>query len=283
MMRKKTLLIDEYPLLVLPSLAVIVGLNEAIALQQLHYWLENPKGSVEVEGERWTFNTYEEWQEQNFPFWSVRTVQRVFQSLEKMNLVISKQLPNYDRKKYYRIHYANLALWSVPDRHHPLRQDGIIEDDKEAPSTLEETTEETTKREDGLDFENMTVSQAKKLPTLKMYSNATNFWPGDLLWETIHNTIIEHSLTEERIRAAAVAWVGRSYKIGNVQGILEWAVGGVPANGKAAQPEQRPAVNEVVVDRTKKAFEDKWNFNPAPPPASLTKPVLKQPERRLRR
>ena len=33
------LLIDEPPLMVLPSLAAVIGLNEAIMLQQIHYWL----------------------------------------------------------------------------------------------------------------------------------------------------------------------------------------------------------------------------------------------------
>ena len=34
-----SLLISEPPLQVLPSLAVKIGLNEAIVLQQIHYWL----------------------------------------------------------------------------------------------------------------------------------------------------------------------------------------------------------------------------------------------------
>ena len=34
------LLIEEPPLQVLPSLALAVGLNEAIILQQMHYWLK---------------------------------------------------------------------------------------------------------------------------------------------------------------------------------------------------------------------------------------------------
>ena len=32
------LLINEHPLQVLPSLATKIGLNEAIVLQQIHYW-----------------------------------------------------------------------------------------------------------------------------------------------------------------------------------------------------------------------------------------------------
>ena len=34
------LLIDDYPILVLPKLATEIGLNEAIVLQQIHYWLK---------------------------------------------------------------------------------------------------------------------------------------------------------------------------------------------------------------------------------------------------
>lgn len=145
-MTKKNLLIDEYPLLVLPSLATAIGLNEAIALQQLHYWLGNPKGGVEIDGERWTYNTYEEWQEDNFPFWSVRTVQRVFLNLEELGLIISKQEASYDRKKYYRVHYANLARWNTPNPDIASGQDGTMDDDKVAYSIkgITETTPETT-------------------------------------------------------------------------------------------------------------------------------------------
>ncbi|HDE3362621.1 TPA: DnaD domain protein, partial [Staphylococcus aureus] len=37
------LLIDDYPIQVLPKLAELIGLNEAIVLQQIHYWLNNSK------------------------------------------------------------------------------------------------------------------------------------------------------------------------------------------------------------------------------------------------
>lgn len=142
-MRKKNLIIDEYPLLVLPSLATSIGLNEAIALQQLHYWLENPKGGIEMDGFRWVYNTYENWQKDNFPFWSVRTVQRVFTNLEDLELVISKQQANYDRKKYYRVHYDNLASWNETNCRNAEFQDGGMQDAKVA-SSLTETTSETT-------------------------------------------------------------------------------------------------------------------------------------------
>lgn len=37
------LLINEQPLLVLPSLACEIGLNEALMLQQIHYWMNTSK------------------------------------------------------------------------------------------------------------------------------------------------------------------------------------------------------------------------------------------------
>jgi len=80
------LLFDEHPLVILPRLAVLIGLNEAIVLQQLHYWLSGDKfgktyGEVH-DGRRWVYNTYEQWQEQ-FPFWSMMTVRRTLTSLRK--------------------------------------------------------------------------------------------------------------------------------------------------------------------------------------------------------
>lgn len=111
-MKTSSLLINEPPLLVLPSLAKAIGLNEAIITQQLHYWLENQKAGVERDGFKWVFNTYDEWQE-NFPFWSVSTIKRVFLELEEKQVVISAQLDakSRDMRKYYRLNYE--LLWTM--------------------------------------------------------------------------------------------------------------------------------------------------------------------------
>lgn len=108
---KSHLLIQEPPLQVLPSLAKAIGLGEAIILQQLHYWINNPKvEGREHDGRKWIFNTYEEWQE-NFPFWSVQQIQRLFLNLEKGGLVISEKLDakKHDQRKFYRLDYDNLC------------------------------------------------------------------------------------------------------------------------------------------------------------------------------
>jgi hypothetical protein len=134
------------------------------------------------------------------------------------------------------------------------------------------------------DFKNMTVGEARKFPTIKLYMDATEQFPGSVLWETVHKTITENNLTLERLRAAAVAWIGRGYRPENVQGILEWAVNGIPANGKSVgSSDQKPAINEAAVERTKQYNEDRWNFKPAPPPPDLVRPIIKTPERKPRR
>lgn len=112
-MKKSHLLINEQSLQVLPSLATALGLEEAIVIQQLHYWLNNPKndGRIDDHGNKWIYNTYEEWQEGNFPFWSVDKIQRIFLSLKKQGVIIIRQLDakRRDMRNFYRIDYDKLC------------------------------------------------------------------------------------------------------------------------------------------------------------------------------
>jgi hypothetical protein len=126
------------------------------------------------------------------------------------------------------------------------------------------------------DFKNMTVGEARKVPTLKLYIDATEQFPSSVLWETVHNTITEKALTFEQLRSAAVAWIGKGYRPENVTGILEWAVNGIPVNGNGSKSpqDQKPAINENAIERTRAMADDKWNFRPAPPPA--VRPAIKQ-------
>lgn len=106
------LLIPSEPLQVLPQLAKSIGLNEAIFLQQLHYWLRTSKN--EHDGRKWVYNTFEQWQEQ-FPFWSLRTMQRIAASLVKRKLLIVHKFnaSNWDQKNWYSIDYEVLSLINV--------------------------------------------------------------------------------------------------------------------------------------------------------------------------
>ncbi|MGS6422161.1 conserved phage C-terminal domain-containing protein, partial [Enterobacter hormaechei] len=64
-----SLLMPSRPIVSNPDLAYRIGLNEAIALQQVNYWLKETTSGLERDGVRWIYNTNEQWVEQ-FPFWS---------------------------------------------------------------------------------------------------------------------------------------------------------------------------------------------------------------------
>lgn len=110
-------LLDEPPLIVLPSLAKLIGLNEAIFLQQINYWIkknEREKRNFK-EGRYWTYNTFEEWQKDTFPFWSTRTIKRVVTSLKSSGLLLSDNElgdDKWDRTNWYTIDYERLNVLS---------------------------------------------------------------------------------------------------------------------------------------------------------------------------
>lgn len=94
------------------KLAKAIGLNEAIVLNQLHYWIEKNRRANHNfhDGKYWVYNSYEDWQNNDFEYWSIDTIKRTFTKLEKMGLVISgnyNKLP-MDRTKWYTIDYENL-------------------------------------------------------------------------------------------------------------------------------------------------------------------------------
>lgn len=146
-------LLDDKPLIVLPSLAVVVGLNEAILLQQLHYWLQ--ESNHVRDGHKWVYNTYEDWQKQ-FPFWSVKTIKRIVTRLENEKIIISGNYNQMkiDRTKWYRIDYEKLEELTTqnngicPDHRDNLtRRKGQLDPmdrDNLTPPITREYTENTT-------------------------------------------------------------------------------------------------------------------------------------------
>jgi hypothetical protein len=107
------LLINEPPLQVLPSLAVKVGLNGAIFLQQVHYWISQPRAQ-ERDGRFWVYNSLPQWREQ-FPFWSEDTIQRTIAGLEQRGVLLSGNYNErgFDKTKWYTIDYEALDALEV--------------------------------------------------------------------------------------------------------------------------------------------------------------------------
>lgn len=133
------LLINEYPLQVLPSLAKAIGLNEAIILQQIHYWLRHAK--VEHDGKMWIYKTIDKWHEQDFCFWSKDTIKRAIASLKKQELLLVEQLANnsFDRVNHYTIDYDVLAKIDINHHEKPVVVDkGILHQSDSANCTNHE-------------------------------------------------------------------------------------------------------------------------------------------------
>ena len=102
------LLINEPPLQVLPSLAKAIGnINEAIILQQIQYWLKNPKsGRYDSNGRKYIRDTTSEWNIQ-FPWLTERSIKTRLKSLKDKGLILTANLnkSSYDRTNWYSIDY----------------------------------------------------------------------------------------------------------------------------------------------------------------------------------
>lgn len=111
---KCKLLLNKEPLVVNKLAAKILGLNEAIVVQQIHYWLEiNRKAKInQYDGRTWTFNTYEKWQNENFNFWSTITLKRIFKKLFDSGILLKG---NYNVKKYDRTLWVSLDYDKLDD------------------------------------------------------------------------------------------------------------------------------------------------------------------------
>ncbi len=157
------LLIPDHPLQVLPRLAVKIGLNEALILQQVHYWINNPLNQNVKDGRVWVYNTYDQWKEQ-FPFWCKNTIISTIYSLENQKLLISREFNKLkrNRTKWYTIDYEvinNLEIGSakienthLPKSGSPIYQNLVDPSTKiqyihlpdSGRCTITETTSETT-------------------------------------------------------------------------------------------------------------------------------------------
>lgn len=115
------LLFDEQPIVIDRVIAKIIGLNEAIIIQQVHYWLKNNEaihrsGKSKInhfhDGRFWTFNSVQEWHENEFSFWSVDTVKRTLAKLVKMGIFITGNYnaKKWDRTLWYSIDYDKLNV-----------------------------------------------------------------------------------------------------------------------------------------------------------------------------
>ena len=88
-----------------------IGLNGAIVIQAIHYWISLYKSRGKEQnfrdGRYWHYNTFPEWNRDYFPFWSLKTVKSVFYNLEHLGVLLSGAY-GAGRKKWYTIDYDKL-------------------------------------------------------------------------------------------------------------------------------------------------------------------------------
>lgn len=194
------LLINESPLQVLPSLAVALGnINEAIILQQIQYWLKNPKsGRLGDDGRKYIRDTVSEWNIQ-FPWLTERAIKTRLKSLKDKKIILTANLNKlkYDRTNWYSIDYDALnklmqmhseetSPWKGKKLHYQKGRNFTIESEETSqpiPKTSSKTSSETsTKKDKGtvqdteppipykeiIDYLNQKTGQGLK-PTTKLY------------------------------------------------------------------------------------------------------------------
>ena len=108
--RSTKLLLDEYPLILLPTAACVFGDRAALFLQQVHYWCKLYERDHKLRhyhaGRWWVWNSLDGWLT-NFPFWSTRTIERIIGRLQSQDLILidNYNLMGYDRTRWYTPHY----------------------------------------------------------------------------------------------------------------------------------------------------------------------------------
>lgn len=101
---------DQDVLLFSPKLAERIGLNEAIVLQQIHYWITRETGGINHDGRKWIYNTLTQWRAQ-LPFMSESTIKRSMNTLKDLGFIDVQQLSTdgRDRTNYYTINQDKVS------------------------------------------------------------------------------------------------------------------------------------------------------------------------------
>lgn len=257
---QSSLLIDEPPMLMLPSLAkVLKSADKAIIVQQIHYWLQIKRKAKDTrsfkEGRWWVYNSFREWNKQ-FIWISERTIQRHFKDLVDQGIIIVGNFnnQNYDRTNWYTISYERLNELTMTDcRNHydglsyPSRQVDVMDNDNLSGESRQVVRGITTDCRD----------QYHRLPetTSKTISKTSSSSAYSINSEYIHSDTTASSLSADDD--------GRTQ---SGQSLIQPA-----ATASPAQPQQQPAVQPQRPQR--QAQPSGWT-EPADPsgPDSLADP-----------
>lgn len=120
----------EKPVSFSPTLARVFGIEAAIFLQWLHYFMvvKSLQERPTHDGRMWVYNSYEDWHS-HMTFLSLTGMTSAIRKMETLGVILSAQLGvnRFDRRKSYTIDYERLAdLTGIP-RHAIFAQNGLME------------------------------------------------------------------------------------------------------------------------------------------------------------
>ena len=186
-MAATSLLISESPLTVQPSLAVLLGLNEAIFLQQVQYWITREAGFCDQYGRRWIYNTVKQWRDQ-FPFWSESTIKRTIRSLEDQNALLSTTVGDaFNKTKAYTINIDRIEELNQKIVHEQMRasiesvqrrvsapppKGGVWEYTEEQAVSDDAKAQDNSSADTEIDIESQKVNTGEPLEEVKMTQHA---------------------------------------------------------------------------------------------------------------
>lgn len=111
MTKSKALLTGDKCLVMQPELIKAVGKSAALLLQQIHYWIENPKITGKFYQEKkWIANSYECWST-DLKIISSSTIKRAVKNLKDLGILLVEKLSSFksNRTNWYTINYERIA------------------------------------------------------------------------------------------------------------------------------------------------------------------------------
>ena len=256
------LLINEHPLIVLPSLVTYFGGNytKAILVQQIHWMCNLPKSGIEHDGHRWIWKTAEEWASETLPWLKPASIAKTLRDLEDENFIVSvsRVRDRYDPTKHYRVNYEILDQFGDDDNsthtsvdsnaHTDVDSSTHTDVDSNADSIYTKTTAEITSENTIINGDNGSFRTVTLAEVNLAYEN--NIGPFTaILGEKVADAYDEFG-GQWILDAIAIACTQNVRKWAYIDGILRrWAVSG---KGDKLKP------TEETLDFTKEAEAIVW-------------------------
>ena len=130
-MPKTSLLFGTQPLVVSRELAIELGLDSALVIQQFQYWLKinEEAGKNYFEEKYWTCSSLDEIQKRDFPFFSKTKLKNIINGLVSNGYLCKKQLnlDKFNHTNFYTINYEKIEELgkNCEEKQEKIRQDAL--------------------------------------------------------------------------------------------------------------------------------------------------------------